>query len=1353
MVRRASHIVRKIVLGFVALVLVAVCVGLVLLKTEWAAGKIRDLIVEKLSEELDSEVTIGKLSLELFPTAVVLENVALRPRGSNELFGARRVEVRVRLLELLRKHVAIDRVAVDGADVSLDLLDGRITNLPRLRKREGPPSNWRFTLARAQLRRSSVRAVVRAGDPRRSGGLRRVVDVFARMGGRPPPKGPLSLLARAGDVAVDVWSLPGSAWGVELDAGSGSILSGGYTERVVRLRARALLEEDALQVEHLEVGLGESQLALLVKGTARDLPALLAGKKGEILAKVILAAPAPILARFSAGGAPVEGTLTVDADVAGSRPRDLVAHARVGWRGARVGKHHLGDIRVRVVASRAGLSFDDTQLQFAQGKIHASGKMSFAQNPEVTARLDVSELRLERLLEAIEVAPQGVDLVPAGTIEVRGRILTGGGRIRPDLTARALLDVKNLIVKRRRGTAPGHILAIPSIGVNANVRVAGDKVNIENTIVQLGGSRIRVVGEVRRGADVSLDVSSRGVRLEDVGTIAGFPWSGGGPVRASIRRHAGTVVVMGNFDIAGLSFSRVDLERVSGIVEYSNGTLHIPIGAAARGGTRFGFGASVNLRSESPAIDADVKILRGHTEDVLRIMRLPAYYGSYFSGDVSGTIHLEGTVKNPTGSGELRFTDAVARGEGIHEVIARGKYTGKAWEVDQVTVRKTATGGRLEVNGIVQMPQRELNLMVTTEGLSLEDFSTPMIKRAGLAGNVTLLADLHGTLDNPQGNGTLTIRKTKVYGLEQQDSQMAVRVNGRRLSVSGNMLGKDVSLQGSLTFSKALDFKGSVDLKEFEFSSLVKGEARNFFGKATGHGEFQGQATKLSSITAKLTLPQVVVDVGGAYTAKNKAPVVVSLRAGEVNVQSFAVEGGPDRDLNLNVRNRVGLDGSLNLRVDGTANLRILKYLVKDFQAPEGLVTLTAQVEGTFRDPLINGYGRVSGVKLSTASFPYELSHLGARLRFSENRVLIEDLAGDFSDGHIRGEGFITLSRFMPQDFTLHTTTDETGLTLFDGDVQVRFASDLRLSGNMDRMKLDGTVRLARARYSKDMEWADLLLKKKRVVPKSFQKGKDRLYFDVKLVAPDDIRISNNRADLEFGGEVEFRGTLREPNAVGQLRLVRPGSFNDGKNTYKTDRGYVVFKEGVDPRRPYIDIEGVTRVRLYDITLLLKGNYPDLQLDWSCGAGLAREDCVALSRTGLTFKELNTVRPADRNTAGLSAALDTLGAVTGFDAKVAEAVPIFDTFRIGSGYSEYSSTIVPLLTVGKQVIPNYVTVYGTTSLADPSRDYKAQVELNLARNLALTGEYAPIPRTGVTSAGVGQSLGNLGIDLRWRFEF
>ncbi len=139
---------------------------------------------------------------------------------------------------------------------------------------------------------------------------------------------------------------------------------------------------------------------------------------------------------------------------------------------------------------------------------------------------------------------------------------------------------------------------------------------------------------------------------------------------------------------------------------------------------------------------------------------------------------------------------------------------------------------------------------------------------------------------------------------------------------------------------------------------------------------------------------------------------------------------------------------------------------------------------------------------------------------------------------------------------------------------------------------------------------------------------------------------------------------------------------------------------------------------------------------------LSQEDIVLLLTVGMTRAELDQLAASS---IGASIALNALGAASGADRAVKQAIPIIDDFRFGSAYSTVTGKTEPQLTVGKR-LTNDLRASVTAGLSE-DRELRSNIEWRLSNRLSVQGSYDNI--NDVSSS----ALGNLGMDLRWRLEF
>jgi translocation and assembly module TamB len=163
---------------------------------------------------------------------------------------------------------------------------------------------------------------------------------------------------------------------------------------------------------------------------------------------------------------------------------------------------------------------------------------------------------------------------------------------------------------------------------------------------------------------------------------------------------------------------------------------------------------------------------------------------------------------------------------------------------------------------------------------------------------------------------------------------------------------------------------------------------------------------------------------------------------------------------------------------------------------------------------------------------------------------------------------------------------------------------------------------------------------------------------------------------------------------------------------------------------------------LWRITLHAFGDADNLRVDLTSEPSLSQEDIVLLLAVGMTRAELDQLQASS---IGTSIALNYLGAASGADRAVKQALPIIDDFRFGSAYSTATGKTEPQLTIGKR-LTNDIRASVTAGLSE-DRELRSNIEWRLNNRLSVQGSYDNI--TDISSS----ALGNLGVDFRWRLEF
>jgi translocation and assembly module TamB len=343
----------------------------------------------------------------------------------------------------------------------------------------------------------------------------------------------------------------------------------------------------------------------------------------------------------------------------------------------------------------------------------------------------------------------------------------------------------------------------------------------------------------------------------------------------------------------------------------------------------------------------------------------------------------------------------------------------------------------------------------------------------------------------------------------------------------------------------------------------------------------------------------------------------------------------------------------------------------------------------------------------------------------------------------------------------------------FDADLQVAYDPRAQLGTTAALPHVGGEVTLDAVRYTRPITFnLDIAsARAKRTQVETYDPALDLVALDVLVRSRSPIVIKNNLAEVQLGidsGKLEVAGTNQRIGLRGALRTLPNGRFHFQSSDFEVQQGFIRFD---DPTKidPNVDITAVTEYRRYTdssagaaagagataasagstrggslwrITMHAYGDADNVRIQLTSEPALSQQDIVLLLTVGMTRAELDQLQASG---IGQSVALNALGAATGADRAVKEVLPIIDDFRFGSAYSTVTGKTEPQLTVGKR-LTNDLRATVTAGLS-ADRELRSNIEWRLNNQISLQGAYDNINDVS------NSTLGNIGLDLRWRLEF
>jgi translocation and assembly module TamB len=243
---------------------------------------------------------------------------------------------------------------------------------------------------------------------------------------------------------------------------------------------------------------------------------------------------------------------------------------------------------------------------------------------------------------------------------------------------------------------------------------------------------------------------------------------------------------------------------------------------------------------------------------------------------------------------------------------------------------------------------------------------------------------------------------------------------------------------------------------------------------------------------------------------------------------------------------------------------------------------------------------------------------VNGRIVFEPGGVRFDALAGEMGNGRVQFGGRVGLSGY---------TITELGVTAAGRDMRLRYPegfrsvidADLTLSGTLDDQLLTGTVNVTDAVWVEPVaEGRGLfdLAARDSSMEETVQPDAPTmpLRYDLRILAPSSLRISDNTTRIVSSAELTLRGTYDAPLVFGNAEIERGEVFFEG-NRYRVTRGTIDF---ANPTRiePFFDVEAETDVRVpgqtYRVTFRLTGTLDRLVPELSSDPPLPQVDILAL---------------------------------------------------------------------------------------------------------------------------------------------
>ena len=1004
---RRARLLRNIAVGFAAIILVLSVAVIAIVQTNWFREYVKRQIVAAAEQGTGGKVEIGSLAFDWKRLRAVVSDLVIHgkePAGSAPWISVRRIQLEFRIFSL--SHLLnLSYLGVERPEAAIMVFPDGSTNIPTPRRAYAPSNTspletvvdlavGRFELTNGVLAFNSRKQALNVrGDNLRAQLWYNILErgyhgqislepLYVVSGRNTPVKFALSLPIGLGRDRIDVRgaTISTAASRIRIDAAvedlrnprisahiSGRVAlpdlkncgnlpletNAGNLLSALDLDANAAITGEAIQVTRLHLGIGHSNV---------DASGKLKDSQGNGAMGFTVRLAVGELGRLAKVAARPEGLVLLNGTATLDRNNNYQVAGKIE---AREISFQAGATRVSNVSLSSGVRLDPQRLDLPDLRLNAiGGELTANASLEDFARfkLDGNLRHMDLRAAARALGQKGFAYagVASGPIAADGDLHLPG-------TQGFNASVRISIAPRQDG--------IPVTGrLSADYNGAADNIHLGDSYLALPHTRLTLSGSPGHRLDFSLTTRDLGDLLAaappgdrpavalDKGGQAAFT----GAVTGSLSSpHIAVHLAANQLSAEGRRFDALALDAAA-----SSAGAAVSNGSLTRGVMQMQFAASVGLQNwrTTPAapLSSAVSVRNGDLADA---MVLAGRQSVGYSGALSATVNVTGTVGNPLGDAYFTVTNGSIQGEPFDAMQATVKMADQLVTIPAFYA--TAGPARIDLAAEFHHPRTSfgtghLHARFHTSRINLAQFRTLQNGLPQSSGDVQMQAEVSGDLSHaPAAAGEQaeflatsvsaegSAHNLRFGGQSYGDLSATARTNQQvvHYNVTSNFAGSKIGLNGNTELARDYPTTADAaiaDLRIERVLTVVKRADIPAKGVLSCSLHFAGTSQK----------PTGSLDFDLANAALYGEPVDhvrarATYLAGSIEVANFEVVSGPSRvvldakydhpagdlqagDLQFQVRSsridlarvhnveklRPGLAGTLQISASGAATVR-----------------------------------------------------------------------------------------------------------------------------------------------------------------------------------------------------------------------------------------------------------------------------------------------------------------------------------------------------------------------------------------------------------------------------------------------
>jgi len=580
------------------------------------------------------------------------------------------------------------------------------------------------------------------------------------------------------------------------------------------------------------------------------------------------------------------------------------------------------------------------------------------------------------------------------------------------------------------------------------------------------------------------------------------------------------------------------------------------------------------------------------------------------TGDLNGTVQLQGSENNPQGQGKLQVTKAKVQDEPLQTV----------------TLQFTAAGGTIRSQLTEAANKLNLNFTPKTKAYELAlDFPPQEVSKLHavqaenlpIKGQLSITAKGAGTIDNPQLNASVQMNQLQLRGTSISQVRTDLNVANHLAKITLASTGGPATLKGNATvhLSPGYYTEAAFDTSRIPFEPLLAmyypSRPKDLTGETEVHATVRGPLADKNKLEAHLTIPTLraqyqQLEIGTAQ------PMRVDYANSVVVLQPAVLKG---TDTSLQFQGRVPLRSAerMNVSANGSIDLKLAQMFNPDMQTG-GKILLNVGAGGTVKSPGMHGDIKFQGVTFASEAMPVGISNFNADMQVTDTGVQITNATGHMGGGEIQMGGSVIYRPALQANVSL--TAKSVRLRYPEG-VRTIFDSSLMLTGNAQASTLQGRVLVDSVSFTSDFDISSFMGQFTGVsAPPDGQGFADNLKLQIAVQSSNQLNAGTAQLGFEGSANLRVIGTAANPVVVGRTDITSADLFFQ-KREYHLSQGIINF---VNPNKtdPVLNLLITTTINQYNLSIRLQGPIEKLQTSYISDPPLPPIDIINLIARGTT---------------------------------------------------------------------------------------------------------------------------------------